>query len=93
MAFCGVTPCSLAIMYSFEGTYSLLQGASHGCSSFLGIVGVYQTTRRHTLKDMILDFPALKGLFSTLQESQNFFGHFWDYSLYHVQIVYVPKFI
>jgi hypothetical protein len=65
-------------MYGFGGTYSILQGTSHGCSSFLGIVGVYQTTRRLTLKDMILAFPALKGLFSILQESQNFFGYFRD---------------
>jgi len=69
MVFCGMTPCSLAVRYSFGGTYSPLQFASHGCSSFHGIVGVYQTTRCHNLKDMILAFPALKGLFSALQES------------------------
>jgi hypothetical protein len=62
MVFCGMTPCSLAVMYSFGGTYSLLQSASHGCNSFLGIVGVYQTTRRHTLKETILACPTLKGL-------------------------------
>jgi len=73
MVFCGVTPCSLAVMCISGGTYSILQSARHGYNSFLGIVGVYQTTRRHTLKGKILSFPALKGLFSTLQESQFFF--------------------
>ena len=58
--FRDTTPCSLVVMYSFGGTYCLrLQGASHGGSSFLRIVGVFQTTRRHTTKDMILASPAL----------------------------------
>jgi len=83
MVFCGMTSCSLVVMHTFGWTYSLLlQVASHGGSIFLRIVGVYQITRRHTPKDMILASPTLKDLLSILQESENFFGHFGDYALY-----------
>jgi len=88
MVFCGMTSCSLVVMHSFGWTYSLLlQDARHGGSIFFRIVGVYKITRRHTPKYMILASPDFKRSFLHFTgKSKFFFGHFEDYSLYHVQI-------